>query len=377
MTACCRSLFAALCVVLFQTHASAQPTVRITSWDQAANGTGVVFKPYAPVAVDGEIPALPDQTTNGLFDYAIDTSDISWSADCRCFRYYTLTVRTRRTGAISRHKFKAVPTGSFEDARVPVTLTITDGNASDDDGVSLPVASAPGLEPKPLVSIEPRVKPEPISLGGVSEIGLDLRNPSKVVSVQIPSPITITPADAGFWRSPPAITNATYPLTIAPNTAVQVTVRLEPKTRRAVETSLVPSVKEKEHSTLRIAIPYANAQFRERSGVAELKLPVRFHPGIYVLVGSLFAGVVLGSLIPALAPARRPRGHWWRAAATAAVVAIALEALGMILVANNSKFMVFNFDLDPWQTLPVLLLGFGMGVLGFKAAERLNFIPAK
>jgi uncharacterized membrane protein YczE len=106
-------------------------------------------------------------------------------------------------------------------------------------------------------------------------------------------------------------------------------------------------------------------------------VPLRFRPSILSLLTSLIAGVALGSLIPLLASKRGTMRTWGRATVTALVVAIILELVGIFLVANNSKFVLFGFNLDPWQTLPVLLLGIANGLLGFEAAKKLKFIQDK
>ena len=106
-------------------------------------------------------------------------------------------------------------------------------------------------------------------------------------------------------------------------------------------------------------------------------MPIRFRPSILTLLLALATGVALGSLIPLLASKRGRVSTWGRATVTALVVAIILELVGIFLVANNSKFVLFGFNLDPWQTLPVLLLGIGNGLLGFEAAKKLKFIQDK
>ena len=47
-------------------------------------------------------PGNPDTTT--LFD----TTQLKWADECRCYRYYVLTVRNKSTGVISRPGATAV-----------------------------------------------------------------------------------------------------------------------------------------------------------------------------------------------------------------------------------------------------------------------------
>ena len=365
-------------VVVHAAPAFAQlPIVRIAGWEQAANGTGVVFKPSNPVAVPDAAPALTDSTVAGAFEYSVDTSDIKWADECRCFRYYTVTVRSMHTGRISRHKFKAFPSGSFEDQRVQVRLSIADGPEPapvDYDDVMLPVASAPGLEPAPLVVVQAREQIAGVSLGGSTEIQLVLRNPSKHTSMQVPGDIVVVAEANRLWKQDPVISARPFPLTLPPNGSEVVRVTVHPKTMEVIQKSIVPSSSDKPHTALHIKVPYTNTLFQQREGVTELDLPVRFRPSIISLAIALLFGVGLGSLIPLITRKTGTVARWSRATVAAFVAALVLELVGIFLVANNSKFMVFSFDLDPWQTLPVLLLGVGNGLLGLEAAKALKFI---
>src|SRR5262245_37366370 len=108
----------ALAITLVPVCAFAQdkPKVSLSTWEQAANGTGVRFEPLPTMteADAGDVPFV-DETQKGLFQYRIDLSDVRWADDCRCFRYYQIVVRRVATGAITRHKFKALPSGTFDD----------------------------------------------------------------------------------------------------------------------------------------------------------------------------------------------------------------------------------------------------------------------
>ena len=139
----------------------------------------------------------------------------------------------------------------------------------------------------------------------------------------------------------------------------------------------MPTDADKPHTSLHVGVPYANPIFGNRTESIELAVPIRFRPSILTLLLALTTGVALGSLIPLLASKRGRVSTWGRATVTALVVAIILELVGIFLVANNSKFVLFGFNLDRWQTLPVLLLGIGNGLLGFEAAKKLKFIQDK
>jgi hypothetical protein len=287
-------------------------------------------------------------------------------------------VKARATGVVTRHKFRALPSGSFDDQYAEVMLTVTAGALAGDTRIALPVASAPGLEPKPLVEIlRARASPESLSLGGFTQVRLTVKNVTKGVPVLITSAVVIRPDTPDLWNGIAASFNGTAPIPLAADASETLTVNLQPQTWRAIEASLVPTEADKPHTTLHVDVPYANPVFGNRPSSAELIVPLRFRPSILSLLTSLLAGVALGSLIPLLASKRGTVRAWGRATGTALVVAIILELVGIFLVANNSKFVLFGFNLDPWQTLPVVLLGIANGLLGFEAAKKLKFIQDK
>ena len=368
-------------VVCAATAASAQPVVQLSSWQPDQSGTGVRFEALTPLDETDPI-TMQDEVANGAFEYAIDTSQIKWVTDCSCFRHYVILVRTRATGRVSRHKFRALPSGSFEDQYAEITMAIRDGSNSGSVQIALPVASAPGLEPKPLLFFrheKPSAEagPQRVSLGGTTRFQLTLKNVAKHTIVVVPSEIVVRPDPADLLLGAAASMRDAAPLTLAPDKTATINLELQPDTWRAIETSFVPIESDTPHGSLEVDVPYANPVFGNRTGNALTSVPLRFRPSILTLLGALVLGTLLGSLIPLLGAKRARVLTWSRATGTAIVVAIILELVGIFLVANNSKFVLFSFNLDPWQTLPVLLLGIANGLLGFEAAKKLKFIHEK
>jgi len=357
--------------------AALPPTVRLSAWAPDTSGTGVRFEGLAPF-VETDPVVMQDEIANGAFEYAIDTSKINWATDCRCYRHYAVLVKSRATGVVTRHKFRALPSGSFDDQYAEVMLTITAGALTGDTRIALPVASAPGLEPRPLLEItRMRASPESLSLGGLTQVRLTVKNVTKGVPVLITSAVVIRPETPDLWSGMGAALSGAAPIPLPADASETLTVNIQPQTWRAIEASLVPTEADKPHTSFHVDVPYANPIFGNRPGSAEFTVPLRFRPSILSLLTSLVAGVGLGSLIPLLASKRGTVRTWGRATVTALVVAIILELVGIFLVANNSKFVLFGFNLDPWQTLPVLLLGIANGLLGFEAAKKLKFIQDK
>ena len=353
------------------------PTVQLSAWAPDTSGTGVRFEGLGPL-VESDPIEMQDEIANGAFESAIDTSKINWATDCRCYRHYAVLVKSRATGIVSRHKFRALPSGSFDDQFADVMLTIKAGSVTGDTRISLPVASAPGLEPRPLVEItRVRTTPEALSLGGLTKVRLTVKNVTKGVPLLITSAVVVRPDTPGLWNGLGATFGSAAPIPLAADASETLTVDIQPQTWSAIEASLVPTEADKPHTAFHLDVPYANPIFGNRPGNVAFTVPLRFRPSILSLLTSLIAGVALGSLIPLLASKRGTMRAWGRATVTALIVAIILELVGIFLVANNSKFVLFGFNLDPWQTLPVLLLGIANGLLGFEAAKKLKFIQDK
>src|SRR4029077_21040873 len=111
-----------------------------------------------------------------------------------------------------------------------------------------------------------------------------------------------------------------------------------------------------------------------RRGQTSISVPIRFQPNVLALGTALGVGVLLGSLVLLSRKKVKIWKPWLHALLTALLVGTILELVGMFLVAKDSKFVLFGFNLDPWQSLPVVLLGTGVGLLGVKSAEQLNKI---
>ena len=123
------------------------------------------------------------------------------------------------------------------------------------------------------------------------------------------------------------------------------------------------------HETVTAVISYKS----DLGGVQRTKpvnIVVRFVPSLISLIVALFAGSLVGTLAAQFLP-----GTWKgfnamaRMAARGIVFSFVAELFAMFLVALGSKFVILQFDLDPWQFLPVFFIGFaisgGKDVLSF------------
>ena len=356
------------------------PTVQLSPWQHDASGTGIRFEPLSPIQEPEAAPALDggDEVANGAFEYKLDTSQIRWAVDCGCYRYYAIILRARTTGVVTRHKFRAYPSGSFLDRFADVKMLIRYGPADDAVAsmqISVPVASAPGLEPTPLLSVRPTREPVTMSLGGSRPIELEVKNTVSGMQVLLGADIQIRTATPELWkRGWTEEPGGRGPTTLAPGAVQTLKIRGEPSLWQVLQVSLNPTLSDKPQTELRFEVPYTNPTFLGRDLAVAVVVPILFRPSAIALFFALLTGVLLGSLVRLAASKRGPIGRWVRATFTALLVGIILELVGALMVYNNSKFVVFGFNLDPFQTLPVILLGIGTGLLGFEAAKKLKFI---
>jgi hypothetical protein len=363
-----------LSIAVISSPAVAQdrPVVKLSDWEQAANGTGMRFLPLSTLTDDESAGSrLTDQTRDGLFQYSIDLSDIRWADDCRCFRYYQIIVKSTKHGSVTRHKFKAVPSGTFDDQRADnITLTITQDGRTDADTISLPVASAPGLQPRSIQLVTSTTL-EPVVLAGETDIPVRVQNNSGMDAVI--SALTVTPEQADLWSAPPSLQTAGgLPLSVGAHRELLLHVHVAPRTRRAISVSWPPTDPLQAHTAVNVEAAYQNALFQNRAAQASLRVPIRFQPNVITLSATLLLGTMLGTLLLLLTK----RVTWWRswsgATVAALLVGVVFELIGMLLVAGGSKFLLFGYSLDPWQTVPVALLGVGVGLLGTKSVDRLK-----
>jgi len=365
--------------VLLAAQPASPPTVRLSA-QLDASGTGTRFEPLSPIQEPEPAPVLEggDEIGNGAFEYMVDTSQIRWAVDCGCYRYYAIVLRARHTGVVTRHKFRAYPSGSFLDRYADVRMEVRYGPADDavaSAQISLPVASAPGLEPTPLLSVRPTKEPVTMSLGGSRPIELEVKNTVSRMQILLGADIQIRTATPELWkRGWTEDPGGRGPSTLAPGAVRTLKIRGEPNLWQVLQVSLNPTLSDKPQTELRFELPYTNPTFLGRDLAVAVVVPVLFRPSAIALFFALLSGVLLGSLVRLLASKRGPIGRWVRATLTALLVGIILEVVGALMVYNNSKFVVFGFNHDPFQVLPVSALGIGTGLLGFEAAKKLDFI---
>lgn len=197
--------------------------------------------------------------------------------------------------------------------------------------------------------------PTPIELSGTKELPIPLRSLVKDIPVTIARQVTVKSDNPGYWDSwaeagLPAVTNLTNKDTTVNVSAPPLRVM---KVLFGTLTSLKPDAA---HDKITVTLHYRCGLGVDR--YQPIEIPVRFVPTLPSLLFALFAGSVLGTLAGQTLP-----GVWkgWRPAAERAGRAILLsalaEAFAFLLVAQGSKFTLFDIELDPRQFLSVFFIG--------------------
>jgi len=346
--------------------ASAQPTPSIAEW-RRPDGTGFSFDHVSTDARNQPDLDLPDETTDHAYKIAVNTDTLTWGPSCHCYRYYVIYARSNATGLLSEYKFKGKPVGSFDDPRVPLELSIPDALGVHKVAIGLPMASAPGLEPKPLVEVTTDKKLHPVELGTPTDIQVTVYNPSHFEGVEIPSDVSLSSTNPELWKQEPTLVGNPLPMTLAPLGTKTLKIHLEPLVSRTLAISFAPTDADLPHTAVGLDLPFRSRTFSGRDGRVRLGISLRFGPSPPVLGLWLLTGVVLGSLVPLFSGGKASWKKWARSVGAAALAGILLEVFGVFLAKTNSKLLLGGYDIDPRQTAPVMFLGILAGLMGVRA----------
>ncbi len=284
---------------------------------------------------------------------------------------YKLYVREKAlgaTGPITLFTFQGTPVGTFEDQVAIVDFDVAADGVQEQGKIRLPIFGS--VAPDALSSTT-HPDPIPVYLATEKVIPVPVRNESQGMPVEVRK-VSISPGDPGLWK--PAVPATFTPFVLDPGGSAgeNIQIRLLPRTASALASAMVPGGKDKKDDTIKVNVEYATKGRSARE--LAIVVPVRFVPWPPFLFLVTTAGACIGTLVPSAARKRKWR-DFWHALATAAIVALIVEAIAMLLVANNSEFRLLGFDLDPFQMLPAALIGVLVGLGGFRSLEALRKMP--
>jgi hypothetical protein len=251
--------------------------------------------------------------------------------------------------------------GAFLDRSETVHFTVQIGNAVDDGALDVPLHS---IASRDFIEVATVTKPAKVDLSESSGIELSLRNLLPDQDLLVDTSVQATASHPGYWVSTANVklhdALGKDIIRIQPGDSSFVRLQLEPKKLPTLLATLGSVRPDSAHENVTAVLSYRS----DLGGVLRTKpanIAIRFAPSLVSLIVALFAGSLLGTLSAQFLP-----GTWkgfypmGQKAARGLVFSFVAELFAMLLVALGSKFVILNFDLDPWQFLPVFFIGFAI-----------------
>jgi hypothetical protein len=283
----------------------------------------------------------------------------------------TLYVRSSATSSSPgyRYIFSEIPSGRFFDCKSGVGLSVEDGTTTETAFVTLPLhTSDPSID---FVASDDRAPAIPIDATSVTSVDIGLTNKLPDMDVVVTN-VAVAMDHDEKWSSaalsPPF--DPANPIRISPNHSLNLKVVVTPSFWKSVNNTILPTTESQADDTLRLKLSYAS----DNAGIPrpfEVTRSLRFvnWPGavLFGLIGALLGCVVFYFGGKPLADLSLGRILLSRCSS-----AVILIVIGVFLVANGSKFVLFNLNLDPRQLLAAFLVGgfAGVGLVDLVAFVR-------
>lgn len=255
----------------------------------------------------------------------------------------------------SKFEVKAIPR-PFVDTRQTVHFTLTRAQSNDEGSIDLPLHSFGGQ----LINVPSPSSPLKVGVSSGGSVELQIQNLSPALAVTVSKEAQLRIQNSRLWDSKTGEIelNGGKDLSLSPGGSSSVTFSVIPNRMQALLATLTSLKPEQAHDHLSLQITYAAAEGGVGKSSGELNIPVRFEPSLLNLIAALVIGSLLGMFASQFLP-----GVWqgWRTlpkqAGRALLFSAVAEIIAMLLVGLGSRFVIFTFDLDPWQFLPVLVIG--------------------
>lgn len=212
----------------------------------------------------------------------------------------------------------------------------------------------------------------PVSLSGSTTLNVTLNNMLSDLPIGLYPEVTVSPGHGSYWQETPqgAVhiphSNATV-LAAGQSLDGAVVLNLRPNPWHALGASIFPLAPGRAHETLTLYVSYDSPG--GVPGTLEIPVAIRFTPSFWSLILSVLAGAITGSLLAQLGRTSGDGMKWYNAFAVALLCAGIAEVMGIVLVYSGSEFRLFGFELDPYQLLPVGVIGTLVGLVGFRNAD--------
>lgn len=251
--------------------------------------------------------------------------------------------------------------GAFLDRSEVAHFTINVGNVTDDGSLDVPLHSIANGD---FLEVASTMQPAKVDLSEPEGLQLSLRNLLPDLDLLVEPSVHATAAHPGYWVSTANVkleeVSSKDVIRVRPGNASLVRLHLVPRKLPTLLATLSSVKPEAAHENLTAVISYRS----DLGGVVRTKstnVAIRFAPSLISLIVALFAGSLIGTVAAQFLP-----GTWkgfyalGQQAARGIVFSFVAELFAMLLVALGSKLVILQFDLDPWQFLPVFFIGFAI-----------------
>jgi hypothetical protein len=251
--------------------------------------------------------------------------------------------------------------GAFLDRSETAHFTIQIGTAVDDGALDVPLHS---IANRDFIEVTSLTKPAKVDLSQSAGIDLSLHNLLPDQDLLVDSLVQATAAHPGYWVTTSNVkledALAKDVIRVRPGDTSNVRLRLEPKKWTTLMATLGSVKPDAEHENVTAVLNYRS----DLGGVERIKpvtIGMRFTPSLFSLIVALFTGSLIGTLAAQFLPGTF-KGFYamGQRAARGLIFSFVAELFAMFLVAHGSKFVILQFDLDPWQFLPVFFIGFAI-----------------
>jgi len=294
---------------------------------------------------------------------------------------------------VRRFLFLAIPRGRFLDHQETVGFTVEGPDGTENGSILLPLHA---VRSNPYLKVSMDRPIEKVDLGGGASIWLTLSSELEDLPLLVEE-VSAYPTEKRLWREVKASGEVTtgegddngLPLRLQAGQGPVRLVRIvvSPMPWDALWQSLFPfpSAPGEEtddaddadgsntqpvgiHDRILVRLAY-----RAEGGTVRYlhhEIPVRFVPSFPALILSVALGALVGCAIPPLIGRRRWK-HWLHAVGAALLLAFCVELVALVLWNFDSRLKVLGFEVDPYQILPVVLLGVAVGIGGYRGADLL------
>jgi len=246
--------------------------------------------------------------------------------------------------------------GAFLDRNIVVLFRVSHGANVDEGELELPVHS---IAKQDFIGVVTRDIPAKANLSSPSGLEVTVHNLLSEMDVVVDGKVQVSSDHPNYWKAVGLcdLGDGKQFRVRAGETRV-IQLQIEPKKLPALLSTLTSVKPDGQHERLNVEVSYAS-DFGGPNRILLVPIQVRFVPSLASLVVALFAGSFLGTIAGQLLPnAWQGTKTVLKTAAKALVFSLVAELFAMLLVALGSRFVIIQFDLDPWQFLPVFFIGF-------------------